>query len=189
MKKGKGDGRGDPFVKMPWDMIDSPAFRNLSPTAVWLFIMFRRQWRRDGKKGRETYTLPFNHVNFRIGQTAFSAAVEALIAGGFLERIERGGLFGKAAKFGPSERWRHVSGELEADPAKGKNVRAPNARRRPDGTFPTVWVPNKKPRVNNLEAVNAQRRAQLRLVSLPGRKRRDPQKPKKDSKSRKTRKE
>lgn len=187
MRKGKRDGRGNPFVSLQWEMIDTAAFRNLSVSAVWVYVMMMRQWKRDGKKGVVQLTLPVSHVRFRMGQRAFKAAVRELIDGGFIDLVEHGGLFGKAARYTTSERWRATSLELEADATKGQFVRAHNARKKTDGTWETVWIPNRPERSSNgnLAAYNARRRSQLRLVALPGKKRRDPALPGKGKRKRK----
>lgn len=138
MKKSRRDSH-EPYVGLSWAIIDSAAFKSLSPAAVWLYIMLQRQFHKQ--TGMLHLILPFRHVAFKLNIPSFMRAREELISMGFIAVIERGGLFRSPNIYALSDKWRHVSIKLTGDISSGFVV-----RRWEGGKLVSVWYPKKKAR-------------------------------------------
>jgi hypothetical protein len=106
-------------------MVDSAAWKLLSEDACWLHTQLQRQWRIDGL-GRPFFILPFSHVEYRWGFPRFKRARRELVALGFIDLKDPGGIAraggAKPAIYGPSTRWQEISKKILADPTKGHVV-------------------------------------------------------------------
>lgn len=132
------------------DLIESPAFRRLSATAIRVLLAFylkqRKRPVRSGKRkewittnGHElsfTYAEAGRHWGIRQG--AFREAIDRLVAVGFLDIQQSGaGLYKSATVYGLSERWRkYGTPDFEhaarpRDPS-GKGFQRLNAKPRTD---------------------------------------------------------
>lgn len=118
MKKyGKDKGLAEPFVGLSWNMIDSPAWKCLSPAAIWVYVHMKRRWH----SGR--LTLPFSDVRWKMKWPAFDRARKELLDLGFIVILEYHGLDGLATVYGTSERWKERSRELMRGREAGRVIR------------------------------------------------------------------
>ncbi len=109
---GKKKNKLPPFVAVTWKMLNSAAFKELSPSASKILIYF------IGKPkiiitSYEFYTTSFNFT-YREAQTlgfspsTYFRCIEELVSKGFIDPVWKGGLRGdgkSANKFKNSQRW------------------------------------------------------------------------------------
>lgn len=136
MKKSRRDTY-EPYVGLSWAIIDSAAFKSLSPAAVWLYVMLQRQFHK--RTGALHLVLPFSHVGFRLTWKTFSKSLKELVSMGFITFIEKGGLLRHPNVYALSDKWRDVSGKLTGNPAAGRVV-----WRWIRGERVSTWYPNRK---------------------------------------------
>ena len=149
VKKYKGDA--DPYVGLAWRMMDSAAFKTLSPAAVWLYVHLQRQFRKVD--GPLRLILPFGHVKYKLSWAAFTKARKELEDGGFIIiQGEHGGLFRKPNIYALTKRWEQVSVELMKDPAVGRVTWRWNGMKKT-----SVWYPNRKGRGNTGIGLNTKK--------------------------------
>ena len=141
VRKNRRDN-SDPYVGISWEIIDSPAWKTLTPSAVWLYTMLKRQYRKC--TGDLHLVLPYRHVSFRLTGAAFRKAREELVRAGFIAIIRQGGLERRPNIYALSEKWRQVSAALLRDPSAGSVV-----RRWESGKMVEGWYPNKPERGND----------------------------------------
>ncbi len=159
-KERKGFEEPNYYVRLNWNLIDSSAFKTLSPTAVWVYVMLLRQFN-SRKGGYGHLILPFRDVSWKITFAAFKKSLRELEAGGFTWLVRQGGLKGQLSGFGGpsvyaagresklSEKWRDRSEALFNNPEAGKMIRG-------------RWYPVKllsESQINASKAREARRRA------------------------------
>lgn len=149
MRKRKNE-RVDWHVRLDHSMMDSAAFKTLSPNAVWLFVQMLRQFNAPNG-GYGHLILPFADVRFKMSHRTFKRAQAELVDGGFLWLVSEGGLknllagHGGAAVYAAGqgtalgERWKERSAALVKDPRAGsmRTIR----RIGDDGRPRQVWEP------------------------------------------------
>lgn len=108
--------RRDIFV--PWDMFQSPAFRELSRSGICVLLRFlqKRTWIKDkrSRKGRIQFDgtgLTFTYEEakdvLKISGAQFSRELKKLVELGFLDIEHQGGCYGKDySRYTLSERWK-----------------------------------------------------------------------------------
>lgn len=92
--------------------MESEAYKALSCVACWLYAELKYEWR--GKKVNEI-KLPYSDIKERkkIHPRAISRAFLELEVFGFIDVIQRGGLFKGASVYALSERWNEISDDTE----------------------------------------------------------------------------
>ncbi len=114
----RADGRSrpsDPFIRVSHRLIDTPAFKRLSPSALKLLLVL---WRRHN--GRNNGEIPFGVRDARewgLLHSAAAAALEELRRYGFIECAEESNLCGRRAR-----RWLLTEESTDHD---GTNYRRP----------------------------------------------------------------
>jgi hypothetical protein len=100
------------------EMILSPAFHKLNGRSmkVLLLFLYRRQWKKSGRKAKWRTTnngeivFPYKEAKdrFNIPKSSFARAIDNLIEYGFIEIAHLGGgLIGDCTKYSISERWKN----------------------------------------------------------------------------------
>lgn len=92
MKKQKAQ----PFIMVSKKMLADPVYRKLSSSAQIIYIYMRNKL--NGKYGL-SIVLTYKEMNDVMGTQAFSRATKELIEAGFIDKVEKGGLFGNANVF------------------------------------------------------------------------------------------
>lgn len=100
------------YVAMPWELILSPAFKELKPTAIKALLHFRGETQlffmdRMFLKTNVSITYP-KACKLGFGRTTFYDAICNLVAIGFIDPVSKGGLRGNgktSAIFRNSDRW------------------------------------------------------------------------------------
>jgi hypothetical protein len=166
MKKGARDYPKEPYVRLPWKIIDSAAFKTLSPSAVWLYIQLLRQFKISG--GYSRLILPYADVRWKLSFKAFDRARGELIVAGFLRIIQPGGLLKNPAIYSTGDAcvgWINRSIELLSDPTAGQTF----VRRLPNGGTHQEWRPSKvqsESQINIVKARAALQKMQAQHFSL-----------------------
>jgi len=105
-------------ILLPWDMLQSPAFRELSRSGICVLLRFlqKRTWiknkrRRKGRIQFDGTGLTFTYEeakNFlQISGAQFSRELKNLVELGFLDVEHQGGCYGKDySRYALSERWK-----------------------------------------------------------------------------------
>ena len=113
------------YVQLFYEMIESPAWQDLSCGAVWWYIELKHQ--SYGANERHLI-LPYSAVRHKIkSPTTIRKAIKELVSHGFVDEVEKSYLKHKPNIYGISQRWRDwpkdgVKGE--ANP-KRRNFGAP----------------------------------------------------------------
>jgi len=125
MKKHKINS--SPHVRIYFAMMESKAWKAL-PTAAQIIYL----WMLKEHRGRETnrFSLSYSQIQDRtaFGNNRISAAVKALEKAGFINILERGGLFKAWNVYALSDQWKTVGGapkskeELPQSPAVNGEV-------------------------------------------------------------------
>jgi hypothetical protein len=95
------------FVIVPYVMMDTEAWKNLSGNAIKIYLeIHKRNW--EGIKYGEEFIMPYGYYRDKTGisKPAFYKILKSLTEQGFLEKTEHGGLFGKASKYKSVEGWK-----------------------------------------------------------------------------------
>jgi len=152
MQKSKRDNY-EPFVALSWAVLDSAAWKTLSPAACWLFIHIKRQYTTKG--GARRLILPFGHVVYKLSCPAYVKARAELVRAGFIDIIQKGAFPRQPSIYGESCRWRDVSAGLLRDTAAGRIE-----LRWIGTTLSSVWLPNKQQSESqrNIAACNLRRK-------------------------------
>jgi len=110
MKKSKRDVF-NPYVKLPYDLLESAAWTALPDKAVWVYIELKKQF--NYIQGGEAHlVLPYSSVRWRMSRGSFFAAIRLLIKYGFIIRLESGGLFRRPNVYSISNGWKTKSEEI-----------------------------------------------------------------------------
>jgi len=99
-KRSKIDGG---FTYLENKLTDSIPWKNLPLSSRYLYFEIRKKW-----KGGDRYNINFTHKEakgFMVGKT-FETHRDKLIENGFIDVVERGGLWGQKAVFALSDRWK-----------------------------------------------------------------------------------
>ena len=149
MKKGKRDRNPERFVKIPYEIITSAAWRTLKPRDVWVYVHLLSNWN-SGE-----YTLPVSSVRHSCGWAPLRRALDNLGAAGFIERVlpAPGGMFKIADKYKLSDRWRQRSAALLNDETAGQAQMKIGLDGRPFRLF----VPVRKERKTSTAVLNLKR--------------------------------
>jgi hypothetical protein len=106
-------GTGLPFVYMAWEILNSAAFKALTPSAGKALPFFLGKPKKpygDRDYYEIVFTFPYGEaIRFGFARATFFKIVEELIAKGFIDSIQKGGLRGEGKSFNRfklSERWR-----------------------------------------------------------------------------------
>ena len=93
-------------------MMESKAYKALGCVACWLYAELKYEWR--GKKANEI-KLPYSDIKERkkIHPRAIAKAFLELEVFGFIDVVQRGGLFKGASIYALSERWKEISDDSE----------------------------------------------------------------------------
>lgn len=142
-----GSESSQPFIKVEWATMDNMAFKCLSPTAVWLWLQIRRQWRaEDG--GDNGLKLPYALVSWKLNFRAFKLARQELLNFGFIRLIKQGGLLRNPNVYAIREDWKEKCKELAHDDDAGYYVWRQNTKTRKRYQ---VWYPKKRQRPKSRE--------------------------------------
>lgn len=110
MRKSKRDGY-NPYVQLPYDLLDSAAWTALPDKAIWVYIELKKQFN-YGQGGDSHLVLPVSSVRWRMSRGSFFKAIGLLVKYGFIIRREKGGLFRRPNVYSLSEDWRTRSREI-----------------------------------------------------------------------------
>jgi DNA-binding PadR family transcriptional regulator len=110
MKRNKRDGF-NPYVQLPYDLLNSAAWTALPDKAVWVYIELKKQFNFD-QGGNLHLVLPYSSVAWRMSRGSFFAAIRRLMEYGFIIKRESGGLFRRPNVYSLSENWRARSQEI-----------------------------------------------------------------------------
>ena len=110
MKKNKRDGF-NPYVELPYDLLNSAAWTALPDKAVWVYIELKKQFN-FGQGGNLHLVLPYSSVGWRMSRGSFSKAINLLIKYGFIIRRERKDRFRSHSVYALSENWKVKSREI-----------------------------------------------------------------------------
>lgn len=110
------------FTLLPHYLTDSPAFRALTPNAVWLFLQVLRKKRVPqmdhilnipaGQK--EAISIPYSTFAHKMGSRRLRKSIRELVACGFLDLIHQGGLERNCSQYTLSFRWKSMDeGEVK----------------------------------------------------------------------------
>lgn len=92
-----------PFTAIENSLTDSAPWKDLPVNARYIYFEIRKKW-----AGRDRGHIVFTHEEageFMAGGT-FKKTRDKLVENGFINVVERGGLWGKKAIFALSDRWR-----------------------------------------------------------------------------------
>jgi len=97
------------FIRLDEDLLQSMAWKCLSPAAMFLFIELKRRW-----PGMEfgVRTLPYSYVSWKLTHYKFKQARKELIDLGFLIMEKPGGLMRQRCQYRLSEGWKKASKDL-----------------------------------------------------------------------------
>lgn len=104
--------RDEQHIRLYYKMLESAAYKTLSCTACWLYAELKYEWR--GKKKNEI-KLTYSDIKER-KKTHFRAISKAFLEleiFGFIDVIQRGGLFKGASIYALSDRWKEISDDPE----------------------------------------------------------------------------
>lgn len=112
MRKSKKD-RYDPFVKLDYEMLDSAAWKKLSDSSIWCYIELKKSFSII-KDGSYHLTLPYRKHLYHHATETISKSLKELLNFGFIDVIQRGGLFKKPSIYRLSDRWKQISCQILA---------------------------------------------------------------------------
>lgn len=118
-KHRKGSEPYEPYVRLDYVMINSAAWKILTPDAQRILPHILSQWKAGS--GLTRLSLPTRHTEWLMRREHRAAADQDLVARGFLDLVERAGL-STPAVYSRSERWRTISQDLMKDPSQGHIV-------------------------------------------------------------------
>jgi len=94
------------FVKLPDYMTNSPAWRQLSAKAVWVYIEMCKKYRGNNINN---LSLTYKEVEFKLSSATFSKAKKELEKYGFIKVVRPGGLFRRCTIYGLADAWKEIS--------------------------------------------------------------------------------
>lgn len=95
-----------PFVYIPHRMINSEAWKKLSPTACSLYLEIKKKY--NGKNWNNL-NLTQNEMKHKMSKATFSKSMLELVAYGFLKVIRWGRLYGKCSIYALYNKWNDIS--------------------------------------------------------------------------------
>ena len=105
-----------PFVALTWEMLNHEAYKLLTKSAAKALPYFLGKIKcpyNDPQRYRETFQFSYTEAEgYGFRRTTFSRVICDLVAKGFIDPVERGGLrgFGRSFnKFRLSERWKRYA--------------------------------------------------------------------------------
>lgn len=102
-RRGKSGKLHGQFVALEYRMLDSKAWRRLSPRAVWAYveIMHKAKMWAD-----QNIKCPYRALQRKLKSSAtVRKSLKELLDGGFLHVTQQDGLFRNANRYGVSKRW------------------------------------------------------------------------------------
>lgn len=139
-KRGK-EPRESGYVALHINMLESPAWKVLSPNARTIFPHILAQWKFETKYMR--LTLPARHTEWMMRREQRAAADRELVEKGFLNLVVPAGRL-TAAVYSRSERWKEVSKKILADPAQGAVIVLRVPTKGKEGI--SRWEPSRRPK-------------------------------------------
>ncbi len=100
--------KDEQHIRLYYKMIESEAYQTISCTACWLYAELKHEW--SGKKKNEI-KLPYSDIRER-KKTHFRAIARAFLElelFGFIDVVQRGGLFRGASIYALSDRWKETN--------------------------------------------------------------------------------
>jgi len=122
-------------VYLSWEILDSGAFKELSPSAIRILLRFlqKRTWSKVGKgvRSRNVYEnggLVFTYAeaaSMGIKNTTFYEAIMRLVEVGFIDLEHQGGAYGQDySRYAISERWRDYGTENFKEVEKKRSLQS-----------------------------------------------------------------
>jgi hypothetical protein len=111
MGRKRKKGKLSKFVAIPWELIDSEAWINLSNAARVALIHLKRKV--NCPNPGEIY-LSYNEMEKIMNRHTFSNAIKQLEEKGFIEVVKKGGLYRLRNAFKLSEKWRFFKTEISS---------------------------------------------------------------------------
>jgi len=108
-KRKKFHGR---FVAILFEMIKSSAFKLASGNSVKLYIFLSEKNWQEKKEGRP-FKAPYSYYHNYFSKPTFYRALAELCRHGFIENVEKGGLFKNASIYKFSEKWMSTNPVIE----------------------------------------------------------------------------
>lgn len=96
-----------PFVRLDRAMVDSPAFSDLRPASVMVLISILR--RHNGMNGDRTDPIvcPYSAMKGEMAPATIAKAINDLELHGFVELVQRGGLYKQPNSYALLTEWRN----------------------------------------------------------------------------------
>jgi len=104
------------FVAIPWEIIDSPAWKNLTNASRVALIHLKRK---VVKPNPGEFSLSYNEMEEIMNRHTFSKAIKQLEVFGFIKKEQYGGLYRRRNFFRLSDEWRQYA---QASSAKSGTV-------------------------------------------------------------------
>ena len=104
MKKSKRNSTA-PHVRIYFAMMESPAWKSVSSTAHDIYLEMLKEYR---GRPENRFSLSYSQLQdqYRFGKSRISAALRALERFGFIDVLEKGGLYKAWSEYALSERWK-----------------------------------------------------------------------------------
>jgi len=99
-RRSKIDGQ---WTYIEHKITDSLPWKDLTPTACFIYFMIRKKW---GGLNRGHIEFPYSEVEEFMAESTFKPHRDKLIEKGFIDVVERGGLWGNKAVLALSDRWK-----------------------------------------------------------------------------------
>ncbi|MBA7530419.1 hypothetical protein ES705_22626 [subsurface metagenome] len=99
-KRSKIDGQ---WTYITHKITDSAPWKDLTPTACFIYFMIRKKW---GGLDRGYIEFPYSEVEEFMAESTFKIHRNKLIEKGFIDSVERGGLWGIKGVLALSDRWK-----------------------------------------------------------------------------------
>ncbi|MBF0542304.1 MAG: hypothetical protein HQK91_12745 [Nitrospirae bacterium] len=118
---GKGgkrkSGKLPPFVPLLWDMLNSPAYKDLAPSSAKVLPYFLGKPKINMSKQTEFYGANFNFTyseakKYGFASKTYERCLIELLAKGFIDIVWKGGIRGEsktASRYRNSLRWKNYS--------------------------------------------------------------------------------
>jgi hypothetical protein len=99
-RKSKIDGQ---WTYIEHKITNSAPWKDLTPTACFIYFMIRKKW---AGLDRGHIEFPHSEVEEFMAGSTFETHRDKLIEKGFIDVVERGGIYGIKAVFALSDRWK-----------------------------------------------------------------------------------
>lgn len=117
-RTGKKEYSTAPFVMMPWEILNSKAYKDLPPSAgkaLPYFLGKPQRHFRDPMRYEAEWPFTYGEADrYGFASSTFSQIIKAVIANGFVDPVDKGGLRGNSrssSKFRLSKRWEKYGGD------------------------------------------------------------------------------